>query len=166
MFEEIKITESMKLNAIKKSNDMGVINGSVRKGGGNIIGFMGEELVKSYLKIGDGNTYQWDLEFNDKKLEVKTKERNVPPKPFYNATVFNWNTKQQCDYYVFCSVYKDLSKGYICGIIKPDDFYSKAKFAKKGDPDGNYFKFFSDCYNLSYSELNNISGIETYDYIL
>jgi hypothetical protein len=160
MFKEIQITQQMKENATIKSNDMGVIKGSVRGGGGNMIGFLGEELVKSYFNIGDSNTYQWDLKYNDNKLEVKTKERNVLPKPFYNATIFNWNTKQKCDYYVFCSVFKDFSKGYICGIIKPQNFYNKASFARKGDPDGNYFKFFSDCYNLPYSELNNINILD------
>jgi len=157
---EIIITEQMKHNAKKKSDDMGVIKGSIRGGGGNMIGFLGEELVKKQFNIDDSNTYQWDLQYNNKKLEVKTKERNVYPKPFYNATIFNWNTTQKCDYYIFCSVFKDFSKGYICGVIKPQEFYDKASFAKKGDPDGYHFKFFSDCYNLPYSELNNIDILE------
>ena len=53
---EITITEQIKHNAKKKSDEMGVIKGSVRGGSGNMIGFLGEELVKSYLNIGDSNT--------------------------------------------------------------------------------------------------------------
>jgi len=146
-------------NAKKKADEMGTINGSVRGGGGNMIGYLGEELVKSYLGVGDGNIYQWDLMYDGKKLEVKTKERNVVPNISYNATVFSWNTKQQCDFYVFCSIFKSLERGWICGILPPKEFYRQAKFAKKGDPDGDHFKFFTDCYNLSYGRLVDIDGM-------
>lgn len=146
-------------NAKKKADEMGIINGSVRGGTGNTIGFLGEELVKKYLGIGDGNTYQFDLVYNGKKLEVKTKERNVIPIESYNATIFSWNTRQQCDYYVFCSIFKNFERGWICGCITPDEFKFNAVFAKKGDPDGNHFKFFTDCYNLPYSKLYNIDDL-------
>ena len=154
---ECEITPSMIESAKKKSDSMGVIKGSVRGGGGNMIGFLGEELVKKHFGIGDANTYEYDLMYEGKKLEVKTKERNVIPNMSYNATVFSWNTTQQCDYYIFCSIFKNFKRGWICGFIKPVDFKSNAKFAKKGDPDGNYFKFFTDCYNLPYLQLNDMS---------
>jgi hypothetical protein len=159
LFKEVEITPQMKTNAKKKAEEMGTIKGSVRGGGGNEIGFLGEELIKSYLGIDDGNTYEFDLMYNDNKLEVKTKERNVVPQMNYNATVFSWNTHQQCDYYVFCSIFKNFERGWICGCIKPEDFKKNSVFAKKGDPDGKYFKFFTDCYNMPYSKLLDIALI-------
>ena len=158
MFREVSITEQMIINAKKKAKDMGVIKGSVRKGTGNEIGFLGEELVKSYFNIGDRNTYEWDLELDSKKLECKAKERNVEPQSFYNATIFSWNIKQKCDYYVFCSIFKNFKRGWICGYIQPKDFYKNAKFSKKGeiDSDDKTFKFFTDCYNMKYDKLMSI----------
>jgi len=162
MFREIVITDQMKVNARVKSDEMGSIRGSIRNGSGNMIGFLGEELVKKHLGIGDGNTFEFDLKYNGIKLEVKTKERNVEPKSEYNATVFSWNARQKCDYYVFCSIYKDFSRGWICGCIKPDEFKKSSVFSKKGDPDGDFFKFFSDCYNLPYEKLHDINSIKSY----
>ena len=159
LFREVTITAKHLENAKKKADDLGKLNNSIRAGEGNFIGFLGEEIVKEYLKIGDSNTYQFDLIFNNKKLEVKTKERTVMPQPDYNATISNYNSNQQCDYYVFNSVLKDHSKGWICGIMKKTIFYEKAKFNKKGDMETSIFKFRSNCYNLPLGELDDINSI-------
>jgi hypothetical protein len=92
-----------------------------------------------------------------KLFEIKAKERNVKPDTWHNCTVYNYNTKQRCEYYLFTSVYGDHSQGWIIGYISKDDFYQKATFFKKGqaDPDerGGKYVFPADCYNLKIEQL-------------
>jgi len=161
LFRKIEISEQMIKNAKDKANDLGCLNNSIRGGKGNFVGFLGEEIVKKYLKIGDGNTYQFDLVYHNKKLEVKSKERSVPPQITYNATVAKFNIKQDCDYYVFTSILKDNSSGWICGIIPKQEFYDKAVFNKKDEKETNIFSFKSDCYNLTYDKLMDIDIIKS-----
>ena len=138
---------------------MGKLKNSITEGRGNIIGFLGEELIKKYLGIQDNNTYEYDLIYKNKKLEVKTKARTVEPRPFYNATVSSYNPNQKCDYYIFTSVLKDYSFGWICGFISKHDFFENAVFNKKGDYESNTFKFRSDCYNIQYDKLKDIDEL-------
>ena len=64
------------------------------------------------------------------------------------------NGKQDCDYYAFVSVTKDLKHASVMGYIPTDLFFNKAEALKKGDADGNNnFKAKSDVYNIKYNEL-------------
>ena len=54
---EIKITEEMKKRAWAKSREMGVIRNSIMKGGGNIAGFLGEEVANVVIDGTINNTY-------------------------------------------------------------------------------------------------------------
>lgn len=148
-----QITQNQINNAKRKSDDLGKLNNSIREGRGNFIGFLGEELVKSTLNIQDNNSYDFDLIYNNLKLEIKTKERTVIPRPFYNATVAAYNTRQECDYYVFVSILNNLEYGWICGYLPKKEFYNKATFNRKGEPETPYFNFKADCYNVKYSDL-------------
>ena len=153
---EIKINNKLIDNANRKAKELGHLNNSIRCGEGIFIGFLGEELVKQHLGLTDSNTYDFDLIYKNKKLEVKTKERTVQPKSFYNATVAAYNPNQKCDAYVFTSILKNLSVGWICGFIDKAEFYAKATFNRKGDPETPLFKFKADCYNLTYDKLHMI----------
>ena len=68
----------------------------------------------------------------------------------------NFNTKQNCDYYLFVGMADDYNKAFFYGLIKKNDFYKKAIFGKKGDidPNGNgKWRYRADCYNILISEL-------------
>jgi len=67
------------------------------------------------------------------------------------------NGKQDCDYYMFASVSKDLTKAYVMGYIPSDMFFDKAQALKKGEPDGNNdFRARSNVYNIQYNELYSV----------
>ena len=113
------------------------------------------------------DTYDYDVTYGDgTKVDVKTKERTVPPRENYNCTVADFNTKQKCDEYAFVSVLNDHSTAWYLGKISKKDFYKEAKFYKEGelDPDsppnaGFYFR--ADCYNIPISKLNSGSNLDS-----
>lgn len=151
---EVDITEDMIRDAKAKSIEMGKLRNSITKGEGNVAGFIGELVA---LKIIGGkikNTYDYDLVSKGGiKVDVKTKRTTVKPKPFYNCSVADYNTKQACDYYCFVRVLEDNSKAWFLGVYPKDKFYEDATFNRKGEPDGPVFKFTADCYNLQISKL-------------
>ena len=154
---EIKITKEHIEEAEIKANDLGVLKNSVEKGKGNVLGFLGEIIVAEYYNWTIQNYYDYDIVHKNYKIDVKTKGRKVRPKEDYFATVFNYNTKQACDYYYFVSLHNQ-EKAYLMGIIKKEDFYKKATFNNQGDyditsPPNIPFYFKAHCYNLKYSSL-------------
>jgi hypothetical protein len=154
---ELTPTEAQISKAKEMAEEMGHIKGSIRKGEGNLIGFLGEVVCADYYGFTQENTYQYDL-INEKgaKIDVKTKVCSSEPKESYLATVFN--PQQKCDYYIFCRVLENNSKLWICGHISKKDFFEKATFNKKGEydetsPPTRDFFFMEDCYNLPMSNL-------------
>lgn len=148
----------MKYAAKEEASIIGELRNSILKGKGNEAGILGELAVcllksESFTRV---NTYDYDvLGENGSKWDVKTKQRTVPIRPHFYASVADFNTKQRCDGYIFVSVYDDTAQ--VIGWIWKKDFYEKATFYKKGDVDPSShdgWKFRADCYNLSYSELN------------
>jgi len=155
-----KIQEGTLLRIKDRAKTLPLLNNSIRKGKGVIVAYIGEEVVKKALDGEIKDTYDYDIVYgSDVKVDVKTKERTVPPEEHYNCTVADFNTKQNCDEYAFASVLDDYSTAWYLGKISKEDFYKKAKFYKEGelDPDsprGRDFFFKADCYNIKISELN------------
>ena len=140
----VKITDEMFLKARQKNSEMGLLRNSIIKGNGSIAGFLGEQIVLEVLGGEWVNTYEYDIVLeNGLKVEVKTKQTTVTPKPDYSCSISNFNTHQQCDIYAFTRVMKD-----------------KADFVKKGDFDpSNNWTSHADCYNLPIQELNNVQDV-------
>lgn len=139
-----------------KANEMGRIRNSIRKGEGNLIGFLGEILFAKHFAGEISNTYDYDVIINEKKIDVKTKATTVAPKLNYLATVADFNTKQKCDSYYFVRIDFENRLGYLLGGLTKESFYKKAIFHKQGDqdPDSNLgWTFKADCYNLEISKL-------------
>ena len=157
---KFKISEQNLKAAEDKAKELPLLNNSIRKGEGAVVAFLGEAVAKKVLKGEFDNTYDYDVVYaNGTKVDVKTKERTVPPRGNYNCTVADFNTKQKCDEYAFVSVLKDHSFAWYLGKISKKDFYKEAKFYKKGelDPDSPLstdFYFKADCYNIPISKLN------------
>jgi penicillin-binding protein-related factor A (putative recombinase) len=155
---EITITEEQRSRA-EELYDFGALNNSITKGRSNKFGAIGEIITADYFKekgrsVDTASTYDYDLIVDGYTIDVKSKKTNVKPQPHYLATVANYNTTQQCDFYLFIRVLKDLSKAWILGYIKPVKFYELSNFVKKGDLDVNGWEFKDDCYNLQIRELN------------
>lgn len=145
--------------ARKKADELGVLKNSIRKGKGNITAFIGEILVAREFGAVFVNNYDYDLEKNGKKIEVKTKSCTSKPRPYYNCSVADYNTSQDCDFYVFVRVLEDNSRGWILGGMSKDEFYEKAFFRRKGEIDEDAcprFPFKADCYNIKIRDLKQI----------
>lgn len=160
----VKTTEEQRLWAkkiaeplIKKYNNR---FNSIRKGQGHYIAKLAERVVCEKLKFKHIDTVDSDTEVQlqngqGRKIEVKVVERNCAVRSYFNAHVAAYNTKQKCDYYLFCSTEKDKVI-HICTIMPKELFLQIAHFAKKGEKDGpfglqNSNGFPCDCYNLPYN---------------
>jgi len=154
---EVNITDKMLLAARAKATEMGRLNNSILRGGGSVAGFLGEQIVLSVLGGAWKNSYDYDIVLDSgEKIEVKTKQTSATPKPFYDCSISNYNTKQKCDIYAFTRVLNDFSKGWFLGMLTKENYFDKATFLKKGqiDPANNY-TVRADCYNVPISELDN-----------
>ena len=165
---EVKITEEMKKSAWAKSREMGVIKNSIMKGDGNIAGFLGEEVANVVIGGTINNTYDYDLVAQDgTKYDVKTKRCTSPPKPYYDCSVANFNTKQKCDRYVFVRIEnknKRWGRAWVLGWLTHDDYFKKARKLIKGQKDlSNGFVVRADCHNVAISELNKFKDCHELD---
>jgi hypothetical protein len=152
---KFNISESAIMRAKDRAEKLPLLNNSIRSGEGGVVAYIGEEVAKHVLNAEIKDTYDYDLVYSGTKVDVKTKERTVAPKSYYECSVADFNTKQDCDEYAFVSVLNSLKQAWYLGKISKVDFYKNATFHKKGevDPDNN-FTFKADCYNIAISQLN------------
>ena len=152
---KFNITDSALTRAKDRAQKLPLLNNSIRSGEGGVVAYIGEEVAKYVLNAEIKDTYDYDLVYSGTKVDVKTKERTVAPKSYYECSVADFNTKQDCDEYAFVSVLNSLKQAWYLGKISKTDFYKNAIFHKKGeiDPDNN-FTFKADCYNIPISQLN------------
>lgn len=131
------------------------VHNSIRKGQGTFFGCLGESLFHHiYPNAIRANTYDYDFIYYNKKIDIKTKERTVPPKIHYECSVNTMNGKQNCDYYVFTQILDSATTGWILGKIPTEEFFDTAKLYKKGTRDPrNNFTFHCDTYNIPISQL-------------
>ena len=154
---EVQLTDDMLLAARAKATEMGRLNNSILRGGGSVAGFLGEQIALKVLGGEWRNSYDYDIVLEDgRRAEVKTKQTSATPKPFYDCSISNFNTRQDCDIYVFTRVMNDFSKGWFLGMLTKEEYFNKATFLKKGDIDpSNNYTVKADCYNVPISELDN-----------
>ena len=162
----INITQENITEAKKLSGEMGKLNNSITKGEGNIHGFLGEIITANFLSVSRFNTYDYDIVFNNIKIDVKTKKVNTPPRNYYECSIANLNTKQKCDVYVFTRILNDMTKGWLLGYINKKDYFEKATFLRKGsiDPSNNW-KVLTDCYNLPINKLKDIDNLKSLNHV-
>ncbi len=163
---EIRLTEDMKSKAKALANELGKLNNSITRGEGNLAGFYGEVAVAKFFSdkgrdVSHNNTYDYDLTIDGKTVDVKTKRCTSPPKPYYDCSVANFNTKQKCDFYIFTRVMGDTV--YLLGNIKKERFLEDSVFHKKGETDSNFvggkpFVFHADCWNIRIDQLKDFKN--------
>lgn len=153
--KEVPITPEMIKIAEEKSEAMGVIKNSIEQGKGNIVGFLGELIAQKELGGEIKNTYEYDLILGDgTRVDVKSKKTSYKPRDYYECSIADYNTKQECDEYCFVRIKKDLSVGWFLGRLSKSLYFKKARFLKEGEVDGdNEFTVKSDCWNLAIEEL-------------
>ena len=97
----MNVSEDMFLKAREKAVEVGRLTNSILNGGGNLAGFIGEQIVLFVLGGEWVNTFQYDLIVKGSKVDVKTKQTTVKPLPHYECSITEYNTNQDCDYYAF-----------------------------------------------------------------
>jgi hypothetical protein len=156
LMREVIIRPEQIEEARRKAKEMGALNNSILEGKGNVYGFMGEIVFAEAMGLAFSNTFDYDFILDGIKIDVKTKHCTSPPRPEYECSVADVNKDQDCHFYVFVRVMKDLSKAWILGKKRKADYYNEATFYKKGQEDPNSkngFEFTADCYNLKISDL-------------
>ena len=163
---EVPFTEEMVKRARAKAKNLGKINNSILKGKGNFAGYLGEEIVANYIKAeiisnSEGEEkYNHDLIKEEKKIEVKSKRRTVPPREYYDASVAETSAHQKPDIYIFTSIQfkkNEPIRAWICGQKDAKEYFAQATFYKKGDIDpSNGWEVSTDCHNLSYKDLDPV----------
>jgi len=155
---EVVITQEMKKTALQKAEELPKLRNSITSGGGNLVGFLGEEVAKFVLGGTLSNTYDYDLVLDSgKTVDVKTKKTGFEPKPHYECSVAEYNTKQKCDYYAFVRVDDQRDRAWFLGMYEKGAYYKDAKLLKKGDVDpSNNFVVKANCYNLPIHKLEEL----------
>ena len=159
---ECDVSKEMLDRATRRAKDMGNLKGSVEKGKGNIYGFLAEEVVSSYLNVPILDDYQYDMIYKDVKIDVKAQASEFRPLPHYEVTVYDWNTRQECDIYVFVRVdrYK-FDKAWIVGWEGKEKYFDRATLYRKGDIDpSNNYRYKDNKWNVEISTLRDIEKIK------
>lgn len=140
--------------ASREAEKLGNLNGSIEDGDGNYAGIFAEVLFTEEIGGTRENTYNYDVVYDGKTVDVKTKRRSVTPESYYECSIADFNTEQDCDYYYFISVRYDYSQATLLGYKSPEEYYDQAEFHEEGDVDpDNGFVFKADCWNLPIYEL-------------
>lgn len=175
-----RISEEIYIEAQKRADALPIFDNSHRAKEANQVGCLGEVIAECWMKI-NGIKYIPQLEktTHDYKvdghltIDVKTKDRTVPPKIDYDnsAPLYN-HSHQRPDYFLFISLRRDknnntenirrFSEAYIVGSISYIELDRIGIPFLKGEKDWrNGTKFWTDCLNVEMWQL--ISLRETID---
>ena len=142
---------------------------SMRGQGGTNIGTIGELVLIEYLennglKVVDNrkriNATKYDLLVQGEKVEVKTKDRTVPPKPFYECSIPLYNhDHQKPKWFFFLSLMRKGSsyeEAYILGGISYNEMEKEGVIINKGDVDlRNGWICKESCINITIEKLKS-----------
>jgi hypothetical protein len=163
---KINLTEPLIEKARVYSKDR-IYKRSMRGEEGTNIGAIGEFVLIEHLedngiKVIDNrnreNATKYDLLVLGEKVEVKTKDRTVPPKPFYDCSVPLYNhTHQKADWFIFLSLLRKNNKfveAYILGGATYSDIERDGITINKGDVDErNGWVCNESCINITIDKL-------------
>jgi len=170
MFEYVKLTPDEMALAYEIGKDVIETEMKNNHTGNNKLskyaGYVGQVAAMKYLEAVNVDDYEYDLERNGKRIEVKTKVRKVLPHEDFAACVYVSNADQLCDLYVFVQVLKQwenpkkLAHGaYILGWINRERYNDCFYQVKKGDFDGDYEEP-ADAYKIRLGDLRPIEELK------
>ena len=153
--------------AEERVDEIPILNNSMRGKKANLIGSVEEVLFEKFIKE-NGLTleketgeemYNHDYVIEGKfKIDVKTKDRTVVPKSYYDCSV-ETQSKQKPDFYYFVSLlrsgdWRDFKEGYMLGAIDYKTLHEKGEIWNKGDTDArNGMRIRRDCISIEISKL-------------
>ena len=131
---ELPFDDKIIREATEWAENLGGIYNSITRGDGNFAGRFGELVLAKHLgvkKVEDHKDY--DLIYNDLRVEEKTKRRATTPKSNYTDNIASTSRHQKPDTYAFLSLeysdrdgggnYSDLLKIWLCGYKSADQFF-------------------------------------------
>jgi hypothetical protein len=158
--QSINITQKALIEARERAKKMGVLKNSFMKGDGNLVGCLGEILVRDYLGAILNNTFNHDLLYEQYTIDVKSKGCNTLPTLDYECSVPIYVIQyQNPDIYVFVRISRTLKIGWILGCLPKKIYLQKAYFIPKGQVDSNGTRFRVDTYNLRIKDLYPIKSL-------
>jgi hypothetical protein len=170
---KIDLERDLLERAYHQAQALPVFDNSHRGLDANYIGCIGEILVADYLerhgvKVDDDReTTTHDFRVGPSKftVDVKTKDRTVAPKIFYDNSVPLYNHEhQRPDFYYFVSLYRPTNaskddmfrfqQAFVIGGISIETLDSVGKKWEAGQVDpSNGTKFWTACANVSMAQL-------------
>ena len=171
-YKEIQLNDSHWTNAQTRVNSTKVYAGSHRGSQANQVGFLGEVVAEEWFR---DNRIRFEdcrestkLDYRVGKgftVDVKTKDRTVPPRINFDNSVPLYNhSHQRPQFYLFISLLRDKKfeknniqryrKAYIVGGIEIEKLDREGKKWNAGDIDpDNGTKFWTACINVSMLQL-------------
>jgi len=170
LYEEVELTEDCLSRAANFAEDLRFkksIRGNGETESRKPVGAIGETVLIDYLRrpgieVIDNRegkeATKYDLLVNGKKVEVKTKDRTVEPKPYYECSVPLYNHSHQIpDWFYFISLYREgdkYKKAYILGGIAYKELEEKGIVMMEGDIDiRNGWACNESCINITIDKL-------------
>ena len=160
----LEFSRKMIDQASQWADDLGGIKNSITRGDGNYAGRLGELALARHLGVDVEDSKDYDIIYEGKKIEVKTKRRAVEPKPDYTVNIAATSLHQKPDIYAFLSMeyldrdsggnYTDLLHIWLCGYKNSEQFFEEASFWPKGTPDPPAFKTHRDMYVMKIKDLD------------
>lgn len=160
---ELNITPEQ-LERAKNLYPFTALKGSINNGADNLTGALGEVLVSDYFKakgysVEEDNTFHYDMKINGFKVDVKSIKSKAPPKSYHYARIQKSQINQKTEFYFFCRILANYSKGYLLGFLKKEEFFNIASFASAGSEDpsplapNKGFKYKADNYYTTIDKL-------------
>jgi len=163
ILRELKINEDQRVRANELYSFANIRN-SFTKGKSQLYGALGEIVIIDYLNLPEKNyigSKDYDILYNDLRIDVKTKKVNSIPKGIYFNSIAVNSLVQDCDAYIFVRVNKEMTMAWLCGFITKKEFMTNGVFYNKGDVDPfkSSFSFKESCMNLDINSCYNIKQI-------
>lgn len=179
--EEVVVDDWLRQRAEQRIKDWPLghdVTKAFRAVEGREVGAMGELVALRYLsrmpwEVWDVGTINHDLLVDSLRVEVKTKERTVPPRPNFDCSVAAYlHGKQAPDRYLFVSLLGNparsgvarFTRAWVLGTIEGDRFWQSAERWVKGQHEAsNTWTCSEDCYSVKASALDSpkrLVGVE------
>jgi hypothetical protein len=144
--------------AHERAKQLAGLRNSITGGKNAWVGVLGQIAYAYFQGVEEFETYHFDVKVGLRRDEIKTKLRSVHARPEHNASIPAANCTQDCDRYVFVSIFCVATiptLAELMGWMTPLAFFQASELRRKDEPDpdriGWYFK--ADCYNLPYAML-------------
>lgn len=171
-FEGVVLEKDLIERALARASATPILPGSHRGRDANLVGAIGELLFIEFMArheiscLDQTNRTDWDFLVSGKyTVDVKTKDRTVPPRAHYDCSAPDYNhDHQQPSFLFFVSLQRNkradnsnpyrFTHGYLLGGIGMKRFKEAAVFWPAGRTDpSNGTTFWTACWNITASKL-------------